>query len=274
MSGADEFVQSAVKRLQQAGVCDADRDVMAMLRVAAEDGVYLRGDPISGDMAARFEAMLVKRIARMPVSQIIGRRAFWSHDFRVTKDVLDPRPDTETLVELAFAEPFERVLDLGCGSGCILLSLLAEAPGATGVGGDVSAKALAVAQENARAIGVADRVSLVDSDWFTKVEGRFDLIVSNPPYIALQEMADLAPEVRDHEPHIALTDGGDGLGAYRDIADGLPDYLTPRGRVLLEIGPTQAREVSQMLAHAGLEIIEVHPDLDGRDRVVSARARQ
>ena len=139
-----------------------------------------------------FRAVVARRAKRVPVSQITGLRAFWTSEFRVTPDVLDPRPETEALVELALCEPFEHVLDLGTGSGCILLSLLKERPGATGVGTDVSPEAVLVAGENAVRLGVADRVVLPLSDWFDDVGGRFDLIVSNPPYIAADEMAGLA----------------------------------------------------------------------------------
>ncbi len=221
-----------------------------------------------------FEVAVAKRVQRQPVSQIIGRRAFWRHEFTVTPDVLDPRPETETLVEAALAEPFSRVLDLGTGSGCILISLLAERPGATGVGTDVSERAVLVAGENAARIGVADRLILPLSDWYDDIGGRFDLIVSNPPYIAADEMAGLAPEVRDWEPRGALTDEGDGLAAYRAIAAGAANHLTPGGRLLVEIGPTQAASVTAIFRRSGFLDIGVQSDLDGRDRVVSARNRR
>jgi release factor glutamine methyltransferase len=189
----------------------------------------------------------------------------------VTRDVLDPRPETETLVALALAEPFTRVLDLGTGSGCILVSLLAERHAAQGVGTDVSPAALLIAGENAAWHGVAERVILTPSDWFGDIGGQYDLIVSNPPYIAAHEMAGLSPEVRDHEPRGALTDEADGLTAYRAIAEGAGRFLVPGGRLLVETGPTQGPAVSRLFAGAGLEAVAVHPDLDGRDRVVSAR---
>jgi release factor glutamine methyltransferase len=214
---------------------------------------------------------VARRADRVPVSQIVGRRAFWTSEFVVTPDVLDPRPETEVLVEQALSEPFSNVLDLGTGSGCILISLLQERPLAKGVGTDISEKAVLVAGENAARLGVADRLVLPVSDWFADVGGRFDLIVSNPPYIAVGEMAGLQPEVRDHEPRMALTDEGDGLGAYRAIAAGAPDHLVPGGRLLVEIGATQAVAVCGFFRSAGLEDILVHADLDGRVRVVSAR---
>ena len=243
--------------LAAAGVPDAASDLRRLERAFPD--------------AKSFDRAVRQRAARKPLSQIVGRRAFWTAEFLVTPNVLDPRPETETLVELALSEPFARVLDLGTGSGCILISLLMERPGARGVGTDISDKAVLVAGENAARLGVADRIVLPVSDWFADVGGRYDLIVSNPPYIAADEMAGLAPEVRDHEPQGALTDGGDGLGAYRAIAKGASEHLVPGGRLMVEIGPTQAGEVSGLFSAAGLEDIRVHPDLDGRDRVVAAR---
>jgi release factor glutamine methyltransferase len=151
------------------------------------------------------------------------------------------------------------------------VSLLAERPAAKGVGTDVSPAALLIAGENAARHGVAERVILTPSDWFGDIGGQYDLIVSNPPYIAAAEMAGLAPEVRDHEPRAALTDESDGLSAYRAIAGGAGRFLAPGGRLLVETGPTQGPAVSRLFAGAGLEAVAVHPDLDGRDRVVSAR---
>lgn len=218
-----------------------------------------------------FASLVARRATREPFSHIAGYRDFWTHRFRVTADVLDPRPETETLVREALREPFAKVLDLGTGSGCILISLLAERPKARGVGTDISEQAVLVAGENAARIGVADRLVLPISDWFDDVGGRFDLIVTNPPYIAADEMPGLAPEVRDHEPRGALTDEADGLTAYRQIAAGACDHLTDGGRLLVEIGADQAQAVYKIFSGVGLEDIRVHSDLDSRDRVVSAR---
>jgi release factor glutamine methyltransferase len=270
-----EALREATARLQAAGVDGAARDARRLLAHAlgvAPDVLAGRmADPVPGVAAAAFDSLIARRAAREPVSHLTGARAFWGRDFRVTRDVLDPRPETETLVELALAEPFARVLDLGTGSGCILVTLLAERPEAQGVGTDLSPEALLIAGENAARHGVADRVILTPSDWFGDIGGRYDLIVSNPPYIAAEEMAGLSPEVRDHEPRGALTDEADGLSAYRAIAGGATRFLSPGGRLLVEIGPTQGPAVSRLFAEAGLERVAVHPDLDGRDRVVAAR---
>ncbi|MBO6601873.1 MAG: peptide chain release factor N(5)-glutamine methyltransferase [Roseicyclus sp.] len=264
-------------RLRAAGLDGADRDarwLMAGALGVPPDRVILRLQDPLGDPAARsFETAIARRLDREPVSHILGGRWFYGRWFRVTRDVLDPRPETETLVDLALSAPFSTVLDLGTGTGCILLSLLAVRPGATGLGTDISPEALAVADRNATGLGLSDKLDLRLSDWTADVTGRFDLIVSNPPYISAAEMADLAPDVRDHEPHLALTDGGDGLAAYRAITAGAPHHLARGGRLLVEIGWTQGPAVSALFRAAGLEEIAVHSDMDGRPRVVSGRAR-
>jgi release factor glutamine methyltransferase len=188
-----EALRDATARLQAAGVEGAARDARRLLAHAlgvAPDVLAGRmTDPVPEAAGATFAALVARRAAREPVSHLTGVRAFWGREFRVTRDVLDPRPETETLVALALEAPFRRVLDLGTGSGCILVTLLAERPGAQGVGTDVSAQALVIAGENAARHGVAQRLVLTPSDWFGDIGGRYDLIVSNPPYIAAEEMA-------------------------------------------------------------------------------------
>lgn len=271
---AAEALRAAVARLTAAGIEDAPRDARRLLAHAmriAPDRVTLHlPDPFDAAMAAAYEAALTARAARQPVSQITGRRDFYGMSFRVTRDTLDPRPETELLVAAALERPFVKMLDLGTGTGCILLSCLAGMPFATGTGTDLSEAALAVAKENANDLGLTACAKFRASDWFAAVPGKFDLIVSNPPYIAEDEMAGLAPEVRDWEPRAALTPGGDGLGAYRAIAAGAGARLMPGGRLILEIGPTQAVAVSALLEAAGFPAPEVRTDLDGRDRVVLA----
>ncbi|WP_414897429.1 peptide chain release factor N(5)-glutamine methyltransferase [Rhodovulum sp. YEN HP10] len=267
------LLTAAIARLRAAAIPDPQRDARRLLAHALEIApgrlTLVLPEPVPAAARARFEAALLRREAHEPVSHIVGLRAFWGRDFRVTRDVLDPRPETEILIEAALSAPFSNMLDLGTGSGCILLTLLSERPGAFGLGTDISAAALAVARGNAGRLGVAGARFLL-SDWYQVVEGRFDLIVSNPPYIAEAEMSGLAPELA-HEPRGALTDGGDGLSAYRAIAAGARARLAPGGRLLVEIGPTQAQAVSGIFAAAGLEILAVRPDLDGRHRVVETR---
>ncbi|WP_103173063.1 peptide chain release factor N(5)-glutamine methyltransferase [Paracoccus sp. SY] len=267
-----EARRDAARRLTRAGIegaaRDADRILAAVLGI--EPGrLRLLGDrALTGGEMDRLDRDLAARSAHQPVAQIVGFRDFYAHRFRVTPDTLDPRPETEVLVDQALGLPWKSVLDLGTGTGAILISLLAARPGARGLGTDISAAALEVARGNAARIGVEADFTL--SDWYGGVTGRFDLIVSNPPYIALDEMAGLSDDVRDWEPHSALTDGADGLTAYRAIAAGATDRLTPGGHVLVEIGPTQAQAVAAMFAQAGAET-RVIRDLDGRDRVVLAR---
>ncbi|MEM6617706.1 MAG: peptide chain release factor N(5)-glutamine methyltransferase [Pseudomonadota bacterium] len=245
----------------------AARDARALLAHAlgCDPGLLFldRDRPVTGAEAARFGAYLDRRMAREPVSHILGYRLFWGRRFEVGLAVLDPRPETECLIEAALTRPAKTVLDLGTGSGAILLTLLAEWSGARGFGTDISAAALAVARTNAQALGL--EAEFRQGDWFDAVTGRFDLIVSNPPYIAANEMAALAPELR-YDPPLALTPGGDGLGGYRAILARAHDHLAPSGRILLEIGPTQAAAVTSMAAPLGT--VSVLPDLDGRDRVV------
>ena len=227
---------------------------------------------VSSTEEARFAQMLAARAAGRPVSRILGRRAFWGRDYEVTDAVLDPRPETETLVAAALEGPAPaRFADLGTGSGILAVTLLAEWPTAHAVATDISAEALEVAGRNAARHGVASRLTLLRSDWCASLTGAFALIVSNPPYITQGEMAALAPEVRDHDPHLALTPGGDGLDAYRAIVKAAPDHLTPGGRLMVEIGASQGQAVSALMGAAGLTAIRVLPDLDGRDRVVEGR---
>lgn len=230
-------------------------------------------DPLPAEALARADSHLARRMAREPVSQILGRWHFFGRDFHVTRDVLTPRPDTEALVARALAEPFLRVADLGTGSGILAVTLLAERPEATGLATDISQAALAIARENADRHGVADRLETARGDWWAAVpEGaRFDLIVSNPPYIAEAELATLAPEVAGHEPRLALTPGGDGLSAYAAILAGAMRHLAPGGRLAVEIGAGQGAAVSALFSAAGLEAVGIDPDLTGRERVVHGR---
>ncbi len=268
-------VAAATAALARAGVPDAARDARRLMAHAlgiGPDRLLLHdAEPIAPSAAAEFEAMVGERRRFRPVAQIIGRRAFWGRDFRVSEAVLDPRPETEILVAAALAGPAPTsILDLGTGSGILILTLLAEWPDAVGVGTDIDPGALAVARENARTLGIGPaRCRLTESDWCADVEGRFDLVVSNPPYVSADEYAGLDPGVRDWEPRHALTPGPTGLEAYAAIADGLRGLLVPGGgRGLFEIGPTQAEAVSALFAARGFGIAAVHRDLDGRDRVV------
>lgn len=277
MTGA-ELCLAAQKRLEAAGIEGAARDVSLLFMHALNSTLdvkvkrhhlpqYLQTTP-APEVIAAFEVATTARETRQPISQITGKRAFWKHDFIVTPDTLDPRPDTETLVETALSLPWNSVLDMGTGTGAILISLLAERPGATGTGSDISPAALDVARQNAQLINVT--AQMVSADWYDGIVGRFDLIVSNPPYIALDEMPDLAPEVRLWEPHSALTDDADGLTAYRIIAAGAANHLTTNGHVLVEIGATQGKAVEDIFHQQGAKTRRIE-DIDGRDRVILAQ---
>lgn len=275
MTGA-QALRDALPRLLAAGVEGAARDLRLLLAFAigipADRVTLVLQDPLSDPALARFDAAVAARIARQPVSQIVGGRQFWGRWFRVTPDVLDPRPETEALIAAALGGTFSRVLDLGTGSGAILITLLAERPLATGVGVDLSTQALSVAAGNAAALAVAERAVFQHSDWLRDVRGRFDLVVANPPYIAEDEMPGLSPEVRGWEPLMALTPGGDGLDAYRRILRDIGSVLAPSGRLLLETGALQGAAVAGLCRDAGLQAVTILQDMDGRDRVISAAA--
>jgi release factor glutamine methyltransferase len=266
----------ASRQLEAAGIQGAARDarlIMAhVLQVDPSRITLLAPDPISAEVLARFIACLARREAREPVSHILGRRQFYGREFHVTPAVLDPRPETETLVYEALQRPFASVLDMGTGSGAIVLTLLAENPLAKGQGSDLSAEALMIAKHNANQLHLSKRVQFVQSDWFEHIDGSFDLIVSNPPYIALDEMPALEPEL-SHEPRLALTDEADGLTAYRQIVTHAKAHLNPNGRLMFEIGSTQGAAVADMLLQAEFKAVRVIADMDGRDRVVSGVAR-
>ena len=267
-----QALAAGVRMLAAADVPDAPGDARRLLAFAAEvdpSRIILIGpDPIPADHQTRFDAALAQRMQRVPVSHIIGRRAFYGRDFAISGAALDPRPETEVLITAALAQPFTRLLDLGLGSGAIALTLLAERPDATGVGVDLSADACAIAAQNARLLSVVDRMQILQGSWFDPVgEDQFDLIVANPPYIALDEMPALAPEL-SYEPRMALTDEGDGLSAYRAITAQAHAFLRPGGHIFFEIGPSQGAAVSGMLQKSGFVAVQVLPDFDGRDRVV------
>nr|WP_281501926.1 peptide chain release factor N(5)-glutamine methyltransferase [Aliiroseovarius sp. F20344] len=270
------MLAKAVARLREVGIDDPAPDARILLAHALQVDrsrlTLVLHDEVTPEQATAFERFVDARCNRQPVAQIVGLRAFYGRDFVVTQDVLDPRPDTELIVDLAISQPFASVLDLGTGSGCILLSLLAEMPDAIGIGVDLSDKALEVAERNAAQLDVATRATLMQGSWFDPLEPtkQFDLIVSNPPYITKDEMGALAPEVHDWEPHMALTPGGDGLEAYRRIISRVAEFLVPSGRMLLEIGYEQATDVTALCRAAGFKDVLVHKDLSGKDRVVAA----
>lgn len=246
----------AVARLRAAGVDDPERETRLLQKYFSD--------------ATAFDAALARRCAREPMSHILGVREFWSLDFAVTPAVLDPRPDSETLIEATLAELADksrawRILDLGTGSGCLLLALLSELPHATGLGIDASPRALGVALANAARLGLAGRAQFAERDWRQGLEGSFDAIVANPPYIRSGEIDLLQPEVARYEPRAALDGGPDGLDAYRAILPALPRHLAEGGVAVLEFGMGQTAAVAEMAQNAGFSVT-IRRDLGGRER--------
>jgi release factor glutamine methyltransferase len=271
-----EILSEARERLAVAGVEAPSREARLLLADALEiDGAQLiacEADAIDTAGLDAFEVRMRRRLAGEPVSRIRGWREFYGRRFSITRDVLDPRPETELLVE----EGQKRlprggcVLDLGTGSGAILVSLLAERPDAAGVGVDISPAALAVAMDNAQKLGVADRATFIEGGW-SDGGANFDLVLSNPPYVTEAEFAGLAVEVREHDPHLALVGGVDGLDPYQAILAALPATLKPGGWLGVEFGSTQGAAVSALMVNAGLQAVEVVADLAGLNRVAFGR---
>jgi release factor glutamine methyltransferase len=270
--------KAATARLGQAGVESPTNDARLLLEAAAPvTRAEILADPhraLDDDAAQRFEAFVARRERREPVSQILGRKGFWTLMLNVSPAVLTPRPDSETILdEVLAAFPPERafrVLDLGVGSGALILAILAERPLAKGLGVDVSEEALAVARDNAAQLGLERRVALMRSDWTAGLaDADFDLVVANPPYIPTAEIETLAPEVRNHEPRLALDGGPDGLDAYRRLAPEILRVLRPGGRFAVEIGIGQRAAVERLFKAAGAEALTVRKDLADRERVVA-----
>ena len=267
----------AGQRLSGAGIEEFRREARILLAfVVGLDPLQVSmrlEEVLNAEQSAKLEAALRSRVARVPMSHILGYRDFYEHRFIVTPDVLDPRPETEELVAHALSAPFENVLDLGTGSGCIILSLLAENSSARGLAVDQSAQALEVARRNAENLRLTDRLRFCRSDWCQELPAeQFDLIVSNPPYIHPAALKGLSPEVH-HEPISALTDNIDGLSHYATIAHQAHGFLAPQGRLLFEIGYDQGAAVAEILSKEGYGDIAILEDFDHRPRVVSCRAR-
>jgi release factor glutamine methyltransferase len=280
---AAQLLADAARQLQDAGIDAAEWDAERLLRhVLGWDRAALLAAPAEtvGSGAERaFRGLVAERARRIPLQHLTGTQAFWKQEFRVTPDVLVPRPETELLVEAALdllrgtAHPV--VVDVGTGSGCIAIALAAERQDAELHATDVSEAALAVARDNARRLGLEGRVDFHRGDLLepvaTAVRGRTHLVVSNPPYVDTAERDTLAPEVRDHEPALALFPPGDALSVYRRLVPAAGDVLAPSGALALEIAPSLDRAVSGLLADSGFEQIEVRPDLASRPRVVLGR---
>jgi release factor glutamine methyltransferase len=270
--------KSASARLAAAGVESPTLDSRLLLEAAAQ---VRRADiladpqrPLGAEALGRLEGFLERRSRREPVSRILGRKAFWTLELEVGPGVLSPRPDSETILDLVLAEfgpeaAFE-VLDLGVGSGALLLAILAERPLARGLGVDVSDEALATAQRNVARLGLGERAALRRGDWTLGLDDEaFDLVVANPPYVASADIETLAPEVRDYEPRLALDGGPDGLDAYRRLAPEILRVLRRGGRFVVEIGAAQREAVEALFLAAGAQQVTARRDLANRERVVA-----
>ncbi len=271
--------------LAEAGIDSADLDARVLLTealgVSAMTLVTEATAPLTAAEARRATTFLARRLSGEPVARILGSREFWGLPFRLGPGTLVPRPDSETLVssvlaaigdDASRAAPLS-VLDLGTGSGCLLVALLSELPNAIGCGVDRAADALAVARFNARVNAVGDRAQFVEGHWTDGLTGPFDIVVSNPPYIESAAIAGLAPEVREHDPLLALDGGPDGLDAYRAIIAELPRILKTGGLVAFEIGASQGTAVTALLETAGFRAGPAVRDLGGHERVILARHR-
>jgi len=272
-----DIMREAAQRLAGAGVEGAPRDVRLLLAhalgVEPVDVILRETDAIDPVTLEAFEQLIRRREQGEPVSRIRGWREFLGRRFVISPAVLDPRPETELLVTEGVKRlpPSGRVLDLGTGSGCILVSVLAERADASGVGVDLSGEAVAIARRNADALGVGQRASIVQRSFAEAQDGWFDLVLSNPPYIAATEVATLAKDVRDFDPVMALSPGEDALEAYRMILKGMPGWLKPAGWLGVEVGAGQAADVSGLMSAAGLEDVAVFDDLAGIPRAVFGR---
>ncbi|MCF8880746.1 peptide chain release factor N(5)-glutamine methyltransferase [Hyphobacterium sp. SN044] len=280
MTSLNEARRDLAARLETAGIADAAIEAKYLLAAATGlEGASLIAEghrEFTTDEADRLEAMAARRLAREPLAHILGNQPFWTLDLEVSPDVLIPRTDTETLVETALdlmpsASGIQRVLDVGTGSGAVLLAILKERPNAYGIGTDVSPAALTIAERNAVRNGLDGRSSFRQTSWVDGLRGGdFDLAVSNPPYIATAVIAGLEPEVRDHDPALALDGGEDGLDAYRVLLPELFRILKPGAPMAVEIGFDQAASVSALAGEAGFTGMAIRRDLGGNDRVVSA----
>jgi len=270
-------LRRAVSALSGAGIEDAATDARilasAAFELSREDMLRDPAATLDPEAVDAFEKTIVRRSAHEPVSRILGKREFRSLDFEIGPATLDPRPDSETVVEAvleyaAAMPPDLRMLDIGTGSGCLLLSALYELPAARGIGTDIDPDAVACARRNAAALGLSARAIFMETHWAKGVDGTFDVVLSNPPYIPSGDIAGLAPDVARYDPAAALDGGPDGLDAYRALSAVVGPILTPSGVVVLEIGAGQAGDVQAIFASAGFGLAGTRRDIAGHDRAL------
>ena len=277
-----EKLKEADEILKMSGVAESRREAGSLLAFAlGKDKISLIAHPeytLTNEENERFEEFLRRRASREPFQYIVGRQEFYGLDFAVTPDVLIPRSETESLVEAAIEVLREKenptFCEVGIGSGCIAVSILRQIKSARAVGLDVSPKALEIARKNTATHGVLNRLELKISDIFAVLENeRFDLIASNPPYISSEEIENLQAEIRDFEPLVALTDGGDGLSIVKKIVDGAPKFLSESSFLLMEIGFGQAKRASEMFSAKIWRAVVILPDLQGIPRTIKAQLK-
>ena len=276
-----EAIRTAARTLANAGVAEPAKEARSLLAFAlARKGSFLIAHPeyeLTGKEVSEYEAYVARRAAREPFQYITGRQEFYGLDFLVTPDVLIPRPETEILVEAAIGilsdEEAPLICEIGVGSGCISIAILKNVPKARGTGVDISDAALVVARRNAEMHHVNDRLELQKGDVFEGFTDEFDLIVSNPPYVPAGQFSGLQSEVRDHEPHLALKGGQDGLDIIRRIVSGAPDRLQAKGTLLMEIGFDQSQRVRDLFDPSAWLELDLLPDLQGIPRIVRAERR-
>jgi release factor glutamine methyltransferase len=277
MSTIAEALRDGRNRLAAKGIATAALDARLLLQAAAqiqhEDVIAWPDRELSLPVRHQFDSLIARRELFEPVSKILGVKEFYGRPFAVTRDVLDPRPDTESVVELALRhvrrDQHIRILDLGSGSGALIGTLLAELPLASGEAVDVSAAARRITLSNASALGIADRLTVHNGPWFDQLTGRFDLVMSNPPYIPTSDIEQLAPDVREHDPHLALDGGADGLCCYRAIAAGARQYLEANARIVVELGAGQLSQVLDVFSERKLKLLDQCLDLSDQVRAVA-----
>jgi release factor glutamine methyltransferase len=270
--------RDAALRLKKVGVktslLDSRLLLQEVLKISYEELLVSAKRLITEEENAQYEEYLGRRLLREPISKILQKKDFWKNTFKTTADTLDPRPESETIIEAVLAEYKDKnrelkILDLGTGTGCLILTLLKEFPNATGVGIDASIEALKIADENANALEVSDRVSFIKGNWVNGIEEKFDIIVSNPPYIKTKQIDSLADEVRLYDPKPALDGGEGGLDCYKILTENISKVMGSHAKVFFEIGQWQENDVSQLITKNGFEIDEVRKDILGIPRVIS-----
>ncbi|MDC3003328.1 peptide chain release factor N(5)-glutamine methyltransferase [Paracoccaceae bacterium] len=270
----DVLADTAIK-LSGSGIEGAARDARILTANALGTPIselsLKINEKVPEKIIADLEKLILRRINKEPISKILGKRDFWGRSFSINKKVLDPRADTETLIDFVIEKPVKSVLELGTGSGAIAVTLACEWKHAHLTAVDISEDAISMAKINAEKFNVQNKIHFLKSDWFETVRGSFDLIISNPPYIGLVEQDEIAAEVIKYDPEIALFAGRDGLEAYKKIIPNLAKFLNPDGLVVLETGASQSNQVKNMMNAVGFIDAKIVKDLSGKGRLVAAK---